>query len=241
MPFAPPRLALAASLLCIVAAASAEEPRAVTFRAQWDLDLDADGVVTALQLRSPLMPALVAPLEQAIRDWHFLAGQRDGRPRPTQTTLYVEMTASPDGQGHSRIRFDRAYTGSRYGSIVRPKYPESAMSGGREGLVLLRVVYDAQGHVDTVEPAPDAPKVHHGLLVAATNSVRHWTFVPERVDGIPIAGGALVPVCFMMRPDRGSVVCKWKEPNSDAEREGEDMAAIDPVARLVTDVAGKLL
>ncbi|MGN6518814.1 MAG: hypothetical protein ACTHK2_05235 [Dokdonella sp.] len=78
-----------------------------------------------------------------------------------------------------------------------------------------------------------------GLVEAALSSVKYWTFSPEVVDGHPIAGKAAIPVCFWLEgmnpPD-----CEWKNPRTGAKG-SSDAIALDPVARLDSDVIGSVL
>jgi hypothetical protein len=89
----------------------------------------------------------------------------------------------------------------------------------------------------------DAPAVSDDLEVAAARAVKSWAFTPEVVGGRALAGSAIVPICFElvgMGKDIERANCNWVAPGVKSLQEG-GVVAIDPAARLKTDIVGHTL
>ena len=73
-------------------------------------------------------------------------------------------------------------------------YPRASIRNGERGRVTVRVFIDSQGWPQQVEVAVSSGFVR--LDEAAVAAVRQARFKPYRVDGVPVAGWALVPADF---------------------------------------------
>jgi len=127
---------------------------------------------------------------------------------------------------------------------VPPKYPKKAVVWLEQGLVLLRVDYDADGHYVSASQVKDSPKVDSLLVESALEAVTQWTFDPEIVGGRAIAGAVVVPICYSVKKSKGRKLpapdCVWTPPGGLPSRLpiGESET---PAARLVTNVIGREL
>jgi protein TonB len=76
---------------------------------------------------------------------------------------------------------------------VEPRYTEPARHAGIEGVVILELIIDTGGAVDSV-------KVHRGLPLGLTQSavdaVRQWRFAPSTYNGHPVAVRYILTVRF---------------------------------------------
>lgn len=77
-----------------------------------------------------------------------------------------------------------------------PKYPPLSRRFGEEGMAVLRVELDEQGHVASVRVATGSG--HARLDEAALAAVRTWRCNPARRDGRPARAVALQPFKFML-------------------------------------------
>lgn len=227
-------LALSASCL-----SSAAVPPTQVVMATWQVKLDAAGRVTDIAARSSEIPALYSKLEPLIRDWRFSPGRTDGQGAETQTYLMLtlQLTTKDD---KAEVRVLKASTGGDYGHLNRPAYPESAARSGREGGVLLRVHYDGSGAVTSAEPYGGNRRVDDRLVQAARSSVKKWTFLPEVVAGHAIAADVLVPICYQLS-SREPASCRHANPSTGQAMGDLEAVALDPVAKLETDVIGHAL
>jgi protein TonB len=87
----------------------------------------------------------------------------------------------------------------QYRTAPPPSYPIAAIRAGQQGTVVLRVQVDADGR-----PAGVAIERSSGSRVldnaARQQVLRHWRFVPAKVDGLAVPAVGLVPVSFSL-PD----------------------------------------
>jgi TonB family protein len=216
---------------------------------RWALTIDASGHVTALDsIGNPPVPAVRAPLENAIRGWHFQPGTIDGKPAETKTTFSLDLSLVEHGSDQFALRVDDARTGSDLTfegfHHSTPKYPSDAMNHHRDGMVVLRIDYDGKGHVIATRLQDGAPEVDASFVRSAQEAARRWTFSPEIVGGHGLAGSTIVPICFAdyrRRTPQEAPKCAWTPPEGHGSLGDGAVVAIDPAARLETDVVGHTL
>ena len=79
---------------------------------------------------------------------------------------------------------------------VEPRYPEPARQAGIEGVVILELLIDTRGVVDSIT-------VHRGLPLGLTQSavaaVKQWRFTPSTYNGQPVAVRYILTVSFRLR------------------------------------------
>jgi protein TonB len=78
-----------------------------------------------------------------------------------------------------------------------PRYPAEALTGGVQGVVLLRVRVGADGRV--VSAGVYRSSGVAALDEAALDAIRRWRFTPARRRGVPVAREVAVPVRFTIR------------------------------------------
>lgn len=229
-------------------AAAAEEAKPIQVELTWRIALDAQGHVTRIDAarKQPVdkLPQIRTRLEQEIRGWQFGTGTVNGQPAPTETGLQVTATLLPKDKDSLEIRIDHAGTGVSLAHVVPPHYPPNAVMKHETGQVVLRIGYDAAGKVTSAELDPSAPKAPLSLVKASITAAQAWTFQPETVGGHAITGYAITPFCYTLARLGSSHTegkCDWKRPDT-AESVGEGQAlAVNPSARLQTDVSGRAL
>jgi len=76
---------------------------------------------------------------------------------------------------------------------VEPRYTEAARHAGIEGVVILELIIDTDGAVDSI-------KVHRGLPLGLTqnavDAVEQWRFKPSKYQGHPVAVRYILTVRF---------------------------------------------
>jgi TonB family protein len=77
---------------------------------------------------------------------------------------------------------------------VQPTYPPEALAQGIRGIVIVDVVVDAQGKVESTSIVRSVP----GLDEAAIAAARQWEYVPTKVDGKPVRVRITVPITFSL-------------------------------------------
>ena len=178
-------------------------------------------------------------LEKDIRTWRFSSGRINGIPAPTRTNLHVNLRITPVGKEGWQVHIENASTGASIRKEARVVYPGMAANGAREGLVIMRVAYDEHGKIVQARVADESPLRSGSLVGAARSGVKRFEIEPERVGDRPIAGEALLPICFNM--SREYTTCTWKRPGSDEVLDEGSALAFDTEVKLETDVAGRTL
>jgi len=243
-------LAAALMICCAPALAATKEGEPVLLRLSWRVSIDAQGHVTQLQAkadkRTERMALVRDAVEKRIRAWQFTPGAVDGVPQATETTLAVTTTLLPRSGDDYEIRIDEARTGAEIAKVQVPRYPQDAVRNGTSGLVVLRVAFDADGKVTSAVPDKDETKAAAALVKASLDAVKTWTFQPERVAGHGVAGTTELPMCFQVVPLVGMRVpevprCEWKPKGYRGALAQGEALALDPVAKLATDVADHTL
>lgn len=226
----------------------ADEVKPITVHLSWRIAIDAQGHVTQIDAanKQPIdkVPQIRARLEKEIRGWQFDTGSVNGRPAPTETGLHVTATLIPKDKDSLEIRVNQAGTGANLLNATTPKYPPNAVMKHETGQVVLRIGYDASGRVTSATLDPGAPAAPLALVKASITAAQTWAFRPETVAGHAIAGYAITPFCYRIAHEFSSRVegkCDWKRPDT-AESVGEGQAlAVNPAARLQTEVSGRAL
>jgi hypothetical protein len=116
--------------------------------------------------------------------------------------------------------------------------------GGAEGFINVDVQYGEDGKVQSTSVHESKSFDHGRFGNTADNDLRkrvlkaaqRWVFVPERIDGHPLAGSGRVPVqlCF-------SVECVNASPETGSTGGEPRFAATDPAVKLRSAVAGTAL
>jgi len=77
---------------------------------------------------------------------------------------------------------------------VQPTYPREALAQGIRGIVILDIVLDAQGKVESTTVMRSVP----GLDEAAIAAARQWEYAPTTVNGKAVRVRVTVPVVFSL-------------------------------------------
>ncbi len=121
---------------------------------------------------------------------------------------------------------------------VPPQYPPEAQSQGLRGIVILELVVDTQGKVESVNVIRSVP----GLDDAAVEAARQWEYEVTRVGGKPVSVRLTVPITFAMRlPElsRQEGIPELRQGVAPSFPEGERGAA-EVIAELTLDADGQV-
>jgi len=78
---------------------------------------------------------------------------------------------------------------------VRPIYPPDAMSARIQGVVVIEVALDTEGHIHDARVLRSIPELDEAALTA----VRQWEFTPSIVNGQPVPIVMTVTVNFTLQ------------------------------------------
>jgi TonB family protein len=77
---------------------------------------------------------------------------------------------------------------------VQPIYPQEALAQGVRGIVILDIVVDTQGKIESTNTIRSVP----GLDEAAITAARQWEYEPTKVNGKPVRVRITVPITFAL-------------------------------------------
>lgn len=207
---------------CAAHAGEPDQPRVYTYR----VDVDAHGRLVAAVPMHDEGDQTSRGLVRQLHGWAFESGAAGAA---SAASTYVRITAVPASADAPRIL--HASTGPAPDRLSRPQFPAAAMREGRQGVVVLRLSIDASGQVAAAEVHDTEGDVNRAMAEAALATARGWTFHPERVDGVPVAGRMLMPVCFVAASAEGD--CGWTGPGARTY-DRDAVIALDPRVRLAS-------
>ncbi|HVF36059.1 MAG TPA: TonB family protein [Candidatus Saccharimonadia bacterium] len=228
-------LALLVATASFAAPAETNLPDSLDVRA--DLSVSAEGKIVKLEFVEDLSPELEQFLRERVQSWSIKPARRDGRPVGGDTALYLRLSIEPAGKD-VLVRVARASTGPRYATTTPPMYPAVAITRRHQALVYVTADIRADGTVSAVSSRMLAGKGSRmAFLTAAERSVLRWRFVPERVDGLPVATRVQIPMAFQL-----SGMPRLEMPELDAGLPLEPNALVaDSEFEIATDVVGRKL
>lgn len=187
-------LTIIATLGSVVAAATPADDRWVASQMA-KVVIGRDGHVIDAQLQqSSLSPAMQTEIVRRIGQFEFEPAQKNGVAVETETYLAIQLSVEPDGQ-QLAVKVAGANVTVGMVKLPPPRFPRSQLNRSQGAELELRLAYDTEGKVTDVEITriePDLKVFREATLKAA----RDWRFAPEKIDGQPIAGTALIPVSF---------------------------------------------
>lgn len=238
--------------LC-VAAATPAAPLKFTGSAWVDVDAAGKPHVVGMEKVSklgdvpklaPIAEHINGRLKDAIESWQFVPATRDGVAVPSHTHVLVNMEALDDGAGGMAVRIRSANTGPSLQSFDRAPLILAATRAQAEGMVRLKLAFDAEGKVSAVEVA-DSKEYWKGkfsgladkwLRKEAVKAAHAWRLSPEVVDGRPIPGTGSVAIVFCLSSGCGAAPL----PSNDSA-DPREFASTDPAVKLRSNVAGTAL
>lgn len=231
------RTLVALFLAMFALAARAATDKAETIDVAADLSVSPEGRIVKLDFLQELSPELERFLRERVQTWAIKPARRNGRAVGGDTTLYLRLSLEPAGDDVI-VRVAKAYTGPRYGETRPPIYPRGAIDTRRQAIVLVTVDVRADGTVGAMSSRMVAGRgFEKAFIGAAERSVREWRFVPERVDGVPVATRAQVPIEFRLPSMKPLAM-----PKLDADQPpGPNELLADSEFELESDVVGRRL
>ncbi len=186
----------------LAAADKAQEP--IRFHANARVVLDEQGVPQQVQANEKLPPVVRDLVEQRVKQWRFEPARVDGEAKAGVTHVLLRGCGVPNAGGGMQIAMDYSSNGPGMagGAVLLspPRYPVDAARGSREGSfnVVFQVGANGRATVEKIE-------ARTGSLKDFERALRDWVvamrYVPEEVDGKPVATRIAMPVDFALGPD----------------------------------------
>ncbi len=136
----------------------------------------------------PLTRELLSPVH-TVDDTDLWRAESKGLTRQAGTSANRPQNAADAGALNQQAK-------PHYANNPPPVYPETAVSNGWQGHVLLDVLVKADGHVAAVEIEESSG--YRSLDRAAQRAVKNWTFSPAKSFGRAIESRVIVPIKFSL-------------------------------------------
>jgi TonB family protein len=132
------------------------------------------------------------------RDWDRAITLQVGDLRETITVRDTRLAAptAPQPQFGAPVRVGGNVRAPRKLQDVKPIYPVSMRTAGREGVVPIEAIVGKDGSVTTVRVV--SADVHPDFAIAAADAVRQWKFSPTLLNGQPVEVVIMVSVTFTL-------------------------------------------
>lgn len=200
---------LAVLLAATAAADDGDFEKVIGFR----VGVDANGQVrTALPTNAALPPEVNRAAAGLTRQLHFEPARVDGRAVASETTvsLTVRFLAQPGG-GY-RLALHAARQTLQGLDMPAPPYPATASAQDVGARVVTFLAVDAQGKVDMTHSRIESltltrpqPELERDFRDAVLQTVRHWRFGMDTVDGRPQPANVHLPTNFCLPDDRACI------------------------------------
>lgn len=172
----------------VMAADGAPEP--VQFRASAYVVVDAEGVPTVVEPSNKLPEPIRNAVEQHVLQLRFEPVVVDGQAKTASTHVFLDACAVQYPDGQLNLAMEYRSNGPGYASgesrSMPPAYPRRAAEIAEEGTFDLVVRVDADGSASI-----ESIRRIRGNKKFFENDLRAWVeahrYVPEQVDGIPVA------------------------------------------------------
>jgi len=171
----------------------------VLFPATARIVLDAEGVPRQVQANPKLPVPVREAIERRVAQWRFEPAHVDGVAKPGITHVRLQACAIPKPDGSLHIGMDYQGNGPGYANdalrLPRLPYPPAAMRSGAQANINLdvRVGEDGLVTLQSMNATRGSVKDFKAILEAWGAVMR---YVPEEVDGRPIATQVRIPVSF---------------------------------------------
>ena len=196
------------------------------------LSLDARGGVLDMTPHGFAPDSISRALDGEISSWIFEPSAMSQGGQPTRTYLRVVVEPGRDAAGYSLVS---ATTGPAPLTLDQPEYPLNDQRRGNEGTVVLELRIATDGSVTEARVRGVSGNASRAMASAALSAARDWTFKPEIVDGKPIEGTVLWPVCYLGLQSSVSS-CSWSGPD-DQRLSSKTVLTLNPAVRLVSPIA----
>jgi len=202
---------LAVLLFSLVPPVAAEAPPEAYRSYSFHVDVDDQGRVTAAQPVGEIPAALLPTVRALAEGAEFEPARIGDRPVPSRTLVKVRMRFQ-SGDDELRVEpVEISGGGGRLENSFPPRYPFESLRADIGALVWSYLSFNPDGSLDLAASRVESVDVVRGrgnpnsrerdnhtrrfeaaVLAAAAN----WTFVPDEVDGQPLAMSVRVPTRF---------------------------------------------
>jgi TonB family protein len=176
-------------------------------RAKWQgavllqLVVDENGIPLDIKVVRSLGLGLDQKAIEAVQQWRFKPGLKDGKPVPVVATIEVNFrlaqspeTISAAAPASRPVAVGGAVMDSRVVQRVAPVYPPNARTARVQGAVQLSVTVGPDGRVQDVQPL-SGPAL---LTQAAIQAVAQWVYQPFLLNGQPVTVQTTANVNFVL-------------------------------------------
>ncbi|MEM7052917.1 MAG: energy transducer TonB [Pseudomonadota bacterium] len=146
-----------------------------------DIDIDASGNITDIDLANRYPADITARLEDLFRQQTYEVGMLDGQAASSSQSAFIEIAVA-ENNGEVEIDLLDFAVSPRPTKKVFPYYPIAARDAEAPGWVKMEVEMNTRGRVENVTVIDSSHRVFEKPTIKA---MRRWRFRPITIDGEP--------------------------------------------------------
>lgn len=195
------KTALLITALLASSLAVAAEP--LSFRAEAKVAVDASGKPTSIQVSEDLPLAVRGFIEKRVASWTFSPPRRGSLVADGVTYLRLGACAIPEAGGGYRLGVDFKSNGPKLETQSAPAYPAAAQRAGKEADLIAKLIIEPDGRAElqSIESSSGPLPRRDGF----SEPIRDWVgtlhYLPEQLDGKPVATRLEIPITFSLGGD----------------------------------------
>ncbi len=168
------------------------------------IEVDPTGRAYNIRVQRSLGLGLDETAIEAVRQWRFTPGKKDGKPVTVAATIEVNFRSQQFASGETIVnsiqtsRTDGLTTPPKLIRKVEPEYTEQARQARYQGAVVLAIEVGADGVPRNIRVQRS---LGMGLDEKAVEAVSRWVFQPAMKDSQPVTAASTIEVNFRLAPD----------------------------------------
>ena len=182
-----------------IAAAAKMNDQLIVFASEAKVEIDSNGNVTDVTPDRSLSPAIRQVIQAYVRQWHFSAPTKAGQPVGGTTYVQLDACAAPkDGKYLFVVKY-RGNGPGHAGQFSVPRFPPDALRYGASSAKLqltFRVPPKGGVQIEDIVLVDGDKRFEKSFKAAMTSWLKASRYVPEQIDGEPVATRVSFPIEF---------------------------------------------
>lgn len=161
-----------------------------------DVTVGSDGIPSDVVVKKSVDEGLDRNAVEAVRQWRFKPGAKDGVPVPVQAVIEINFRLMKDAKPEDAKPGPDGIVRPQLVYKVEPQYTEEARSAKIDGTVVLSAQINTEGRAEDISIVRG---IDPGLDRNAIDAIGKWHFRPAMKDGQPVSFKATIEVNYRLQ------------------------------------------